>query len=69
MPSSHPPTHPPTFAHPQVTALNAQLQQLAALVPDPVSAATSALAVGGGGGPTKAISMPPLLAAIMTWVW
>ncbi|KAG2426482.1 hypothetical protein HXX76_011711 [Chlamydomonas incerta] len=50
----------------KVTALNAQLQQLAGLVPDPVSAATSALAPGAA---NKAISMPPLLAAIMTWVW
>lgn len=35
-------------------------------VPDPVAAATAA---SGGGSAPKAISMPVLLPAIMSWIW
>ncbi|GLC39105.1 hypothetical protein PLESTB_000006900 [Pleodorina starrii] len=56
----------------KVQALNAQLQQLAGLIPDPASAAgllANGGGGGGGGGGAKAISMPVMLSAFMSWIW
>ncbi|KXZ43898.1 hypothetical protein GPECTOR_78g86 [Gonium pectorale] len=61
----------------KVTALGVQLQQLAAQIPEPATAASQALGQGGsgggsgggGGGSAKAISLPVLLPAVLNWVW